>query len=243
MMQTRRFFMAVAALGTGAGPAWAQLKTPPAAMSAKWYAVQVEDLAFQVEMPGIPDNRRIDDRSAKGTPFVLFSYSLEVGATAYVVQTAVYPADVDARQPRPLLQAALDARAQPLAGRTMRLQVTIQEGHVYVTDGTLDLRFEDTDSNRMIVINGIDIRPAALFGMGSTTSTGTLNADGTTIDSFTIAGAPANSLITVEGNGMMGVPGKCPWKKSSATVTFLTATSRRPGSCSTTASTSTDGNR
>ena len=56
-------------------------------------------------------------RSAKGTPFVLFSYSLEVGATAYVVQTAVYPADVDARQPRPLLQAALDTRAQSLAGR------------------------------------------------------------------------------------------------------------------------------
>ena len=118
MMQSRRFFFtAVAALGTGAGPARAQLKAPPAAMSAKWYAVQVEDLAFQVEMPGIPDNRRIDDRSAKGTPFVLFSYSLEVGATAYVVQTAVYPADVDARQPRPLLQAALDARAQSLAGR------------------------------------------------------------------------------------------------------------------------------
>ena len=71
--------------------------------------------------------------------------------------------------------------------------------YVLVTDGTLDLRFEDPVTSRMIVIDGIDIRPAALFTMGSTTSTGTLDADGTTIDSFVIAGAPANSLITVEG--------------------------------------------
>ena len=36
MMQTRRFFFtAVAALGTGAGPARAQLKAPPAAMSLR----------------------------------------------------------------------------------------------------------------------------------------------------------------------------------------------------------------
>ena len=31
-------------------------------------------------------------------------------------------------------------------------------------------------------------------------------------------------------------PGKCPWKNSSLTVTFLAATTRRPGSCWTTAS-------
>lgn len=117
-MHTRRFLLAAAAtLGAAALPARAQLRTPPTSLAAKWYAVQVEDGAFQIEMPGIPDNRRIDDRSARGTPFVLFSYSLEVGGNAYVVQTALYPADVDARQPRPLLQAALDARAQPLAGR------------------------------------------------------------------------------------------------------------------------------
>ena len=36
-------------------------------------------------------------------------------------------------------------------------------------------------------------------------------------------------------------PGKWPWKNSSLTVTFLTATSRRPGSCWTTASTRNDG--
>ena len=32
--------------------------------------------------------------------------------------------------------------------------------------------------------------------------------------------------------GISGAPGKCPWKKSSLTLTFLTALTRRPGSCS-----------
>ena len=43
--------------------------------------------------------------------------------------------------------------------------------------------------------------------------------------------------------GISGVPGKWPWKNSSLTVTFLTATSRRPASCSTIASTSVEGYR
>ena len=54
--------------------------------------------------------------SARGTPFVLHSYSLEAGGNSYVAQTALYPADVDTRQPKAVLQAALDARAQQLAG-------------------------------------------------------------------------------------------------------------------------------
>ena len=44
------------------------------------------------------------------------SYSLESGGDSYVVQTAFYPFDVDTTQPRVVLQAALDARAQKLAG-------------------------------------------------------------------------------------------------------------------------------
>ena len=41
--------------------------------------------------------------------------------------------------------------------------------------------------------------------------------------------------------GITGLPGKWPWKNSSLTVTFLTATRRAPGSCSTTSSSSTEG--
>ncbi|MBS0523094.1 MAG: hypothetical protein JSS04_05590 [Proteobacteria bacterium] len=83
---------------------------------SKWYVVQANDNAFTVEMPEVPDHRLINDVSARGTPFVLHSYSLDYGGNSYVAQTALYPADVDARQPRTVLQAALNARAQGLGG-------------------------------------------------------------------------------------------------------------------------------
>ena len=83
----------------------------------KWYAVQVEDNAFTVEMPGIPDHRVVNDKSARGTVFALHSYSLEIGGYSYVAQTALYPDDVDTTQPRRIIQAALDGRAPQLATR------------------------------------------------------------------------------------------------------------------------------
>ena len=89
----------------------------PLEVPAKWYAVKVDEDACQVEMPGIPDHRIINDASARGTPFALHSYSLEKGGFSYVAQTALYPVDVDTTQPTRVLQAALDARAQQLAGR------------------------------------------------------------------------------------------------------------------------------
>jgi hypothetical protein len=94
--------------------AQAQLKRPE--ISPTWYRVQVEGDAFTVEMPDVPDHRLINDVSARGTPFVLHSYSLDYGGNSFVAQTALYPADVDTRQPRTVLQAALDDRAQKLAG-------------------------------------------------------------------------------------------------------------------------------
>ena len=81
-----------------------------------WYVVQVEDSAFTVEMPGIPDHRILNDRSARGTPFALHSYSLDIGGYSYAAQTALYPEDVDVTQPRLILQSALNARAQRLSG-------------------------------------------------------------------------------------------------------------------------------
>lgn len=162
MTLPRRFILG-APLILAAMPARAQLKAPPAQLAAKWYAVQVEDGAFQIEMPGIPDNRRIDDRSAKGTPFVLYSYSLEVGANAYVVQTALYPADVDARQPRPLLQAALDARAQPLAGRKWK-SVNWRDVQGAQTAETIGALPNGTGLRQMVMMRGSRFVSLAFLG-------------------------------------------------------------------------------
>jgi hypothetical protein len=85
-------------------------------LPSKWYVVQADDNALTFEMPDVPDHRLINDVSARGTPFVLHSYSLDHGGNSFVAQTALYPADVDTRQPKTVLQASLDARAQKLAG-------------------------------------------------------------------------------------------------------------------------------
>jgi hypothetical protein len=85
------------------------------AIPDRWVAVKVEDNAFTVEMPGVPDHKVLNDVSARGTPFVLHSYSLEAGGNSFLAQTALYPPDVD-QQPKRVLQAALDARARQLAG-------------------------------------------------------------------------------------------------------------------------------
>ncbi len=119
MSLLRRGLIAVPALSMAAG-ALAQEKAPQPkqlVIPLKWYRVQVEDNAFTVEMPGIPDHRALADKSARGTPFTLHSYSLETGGYSYVVQTALYPEDVDVTQPRRILQAALEARATGIQGR------------------------------------------------------------------------------------------------------------------------------
>lgn len=115
-MSRRRLLLSAAAVLV-APVASAQVKQPPLAIPLKWYAVKADDNAFIVEMPGVPDHRLLDDRSARGTAFVLHSYSLDAGGFSYVAQTALYPADVDTTQPRRILQAAIDGRAPQLVGR------------------------------------------------------------------------------------------------------------------------------
>ena len=106
MKASRRAFMLLS-LMPAAGPAFAQ---------SVWYAVRGADHSFIVDMPGEPVYKVINTASPGGTPFVYHSYSLEVRRLSFVAQTALYPADVDVREPRRNLQAVLDDRAQRLAG-------------------------------------------------------------------------------------------------------------------------------
>ncbi len=106
MKLARREFLA-AVLSVAAGDAMAQ---------SVWYAVRGADHSFIVDMPGEPVDKVIDTVSPGGTPFTYHSYSLEAGRLSFVAQTALYPADVDVRQPRRNLQSVLDDRAQRLAG-------------------------------------------------------------------------------------------------------------------------------
>lgn len=69
---------------------------------------------------------------------------------------------------------------------------------VLVTDGTLDLQFVHATSNPTVfALNGLSIRPGKLLTMGLDCAVGTLEADGVSVDSFTLFDAPPNSYITV----------------------------------------------
>lgn len=107
MSASRRSFLALPAVLL-AGEAVAQ--------SASWFPVEGADKSFFVEMPGAPVYKVLDTVSAGGTPFVYHSYSLEYRRLSFVAQSALYPADVDVRQPKLNLQSAIDDRAQRLAG-------------------------------------------------------------------------------------------------------------------------------
>ena len=87
-----------------------------AAQSASWFPVEGADKSFFVEMPGAPVYKVLNTVSAGGTPFVYHSYSLEYRRLSFVAQSALFPTDVDVRQPKVNLQSALDDRAQRLAG-------------------------------------------------------------------------------------------------------------------------------
>lgn len=113
----RRRLLLSGAAAIGVAPAANAQQQKSVVIPLQWYVVKAEDDAFSVEMPGIPDHRVVNDKSARGTAFVLHSYSLEIGGYSYVAQTALYPQDVDITQPRRILQAALDGRAPQLAAR------------------------------------------------------------------------------------------------------------------------------
>jgi len=109
MRLVRRGFVALP-LAMAAGAATAQ------AQQTIWFAVRGADRSFIVDMPGEPVYKLIDTVSPGGTPFVYHSYSLDYRRLAFVAQTALYPTDVDVRQPKLNLQSVLDDRAQRLAG-------------------------------------------------------------------------------------------------------------------------------
>jgi hypothetical protein len=94
---------------------WFFWQADAAAQSASWFPVEGADKSFFVEMPGAPVYKVLNTVSAGGTPFVYHSYSLEYRRLSFVAQSALFPADVDVRQPK--AQSAIRARRSRAAPR------------------------------------------------------------------------------------------------------------------------------
>ncbi len=87
-----------------------------AAPSSAWQAVPGADRGFAAEMPAAPKYSSVEMKTNSGSNYAMHQFLLELGDTAYVVQTAVYPDDVNVSNPRINLQGGLDNAAKNMDG-------------------------------------------------------------------------------------------------------------------------------
>jgi len=90
--------------------------TSCAAEPSAWQAVPGADRGFAAEMPAAPKYSSVEMKTNSGSNYAMHQYLLELGDTAYVVQTAVYPDDVNVSNPRINLQGGLDNAAKNMDG-------------------------------------------------------------------------------------------------------------------------------
>jgi hypothetical protein len=89
--------------------AWAQGQ-------GEWHKMTGPDRSFTAELPAAPRYTATKLKTASGTDYTMHQYIVEVGDIAYVVQTAIYPPDTDASNPRANLQGGLDNAARNMDG-------------------------------------------------------------------------------------------------------------------------------
>lgn len=110
MNSTRNFFVLLFGVLLVITPGLTQ-----AQQSATWKSVSDPGGNFTVEMPDVPEHSEQQLKSPAGTAYPLHSYSASPDKdTAYVIQTAEYPTDVDVSVPKNNLQWALDGVAKSL---------------------------------------------------------------------------------------------------------------------------------
>ena len=125
-MTTRRKSSLAAAVGiaslvlahhAAAQPAQApSAAPPPPAQAASWHTTTGPERSFTADMPAAPKYTATPMRTAAGSGYTMHQYLLEQGEVAYVIQTAVYPTDVNVSNHRNNLQGGLDNAAKNMEG-------------------------------------------------------------------------------------------------------------------------------
>lgn len=87
-----------------------------AAAEDAWHTMTAVEKAFTADLPEGPKYTAVQMKSGQGVPYTMHQYLLEKGEIAYVVQTAVYPKDVNVAAPQTNLQAGLDNAAKGMEG-------------------------------------------------------------------------------------------------------------------------------
>jgi hypothetical protein len=104
------------ALGQSSQTSPAPADSATSAQPTNWHTVTGSDRSFTAEMPAAPTYSSIPMRTSAGSGYTMHQYLLEQTAVAYVVQTAVYPADVNVSNHRANLQGGLDNAAKNMEG-------------------------------------------------------------------------------------------------------------------------------
>jgi hypothetical protein len=107
----------VPAQGTGT-PASPSPPSPAslAAPASAWHTVTGPEKTFTADLPAAPKYTTTQMKTGTGSLFTVHQYLLEEGDVAYILQTAVYPEDINVSNPRVNLQGGLDNLAKGMEG-------------------------------------------------------------------------------------------------------------------------------
>jgi hypothetical protein len=81
-----------------------------------WHTMTGPDRSFTADLPIAPKYTPQKMQTATGTAYTMHQYMVEQGATAYVVQSAVYPPDVKVDTPETNLKAGIENAAKKMEG-------------------------------------------------------------------------------------------------------------------------------
>jgi hypothetical protein len=110
------FSLAHGAFGQSPQPNPAPPDPSSSVPAASWQAMAGPDRSFTAELPAEPKYSTTPMRTSAGSGYVMHQYLVEQGDVAYVIQTAVYPADVNVSNHRANLQGGLDNAAKNMEG-------------------------------------------------------------------------------------------------------------------------------
>lgn len=81
-----------------------------------WHTMTGPNRSFTTDLPIAPKYTETQMKTGSGAAYSMHQYLVEQGAIAYVVQSAIYPQDVNVSNPQSNLQAGLDNAAKNMDG-------------------------------------------------------------------------------------------------------------------------------
>lgn len=81
-----------------------------------WHTVTGPEQSFTADLPAAPKYTATQMKTSTGSKYTMHQYLYEQGNVAYVVQTAIYPQDVNVASPRTNLQGGIDNAAKGMDG-------------------------------------------------------------------------------------------------------------------------------